>query len=577
MRRREIHYWQYLSVNVLCLSNQKTRYKIIGKDQKTMKHNYLAIISISLLLVCCNDKAAHTDYTPSNAQNTLRVDIGMEPPTLDPALAEDSYTFRVINDLFAGLVDWNQSNQPIPGMASSWSISADGTTYLFHLRHDLKFSDGQAIHAADFVYSWRRLVNPKTASPYNFLLKSVVNAPLIMQGKLNPQQLGVRALNDYDFEVKLAYPNTAFLSYITVPSTFVVPQHIIEKYGKEWTSPKHIVTSGAYVLTEHVLNGHMRAVQNKQFYAASQVHINSIEYFPYMDINVSLANFKTGALDTTWQNVPVDQYQRLRQQYPNELHTVLWERIEYLVFNMQLAKYANNPKLRQALSMALDRDVLVSHVLKSGQRPLYSVVSSTIDGGRYASLQYNWSHITMTERIKKAQQLYKEAGFSDKNPFKLTLSYRNNDLYKKVALSLAAMWSSNLGVKTTINAMEWKSLIQSLHKGDYDIAFAGWGADYNSITTYTPLYLCSSPNNYTHYCNNNYDQLINLSDKLTDSQAQQASYQAALTLILNSYATIPLYQPTHQRLVQQRVNNYNIRDNYLDNVQSKWFSLSPAL
>lgn len=530
------------------------------------------MIGLCLLLIACGNSSIYDSQ--ANLKNTLRVDIGMEPPTLDPALAEDLYAFRVINDLFAGLVDWDQSNRPIPGMASSWTISPDGKSYTFHLRNDLKFSDGVPITANDFIYSWQRLVDNKTASPYNFLLKNVVNANAIISGKLDKTQLGVKAIDDYTLEVQLEYPNNAFLSYLTVPDTFVVPRHVIDKYGKDWTSPKHIVTSGAYLLTEHVLNGHLRAIKNHNFYAAKQVKIDNIEYFPYMDINVSLANFKTGTLDTTWQNVPVDKYHRLKQDYPHELHTVQWERIEYLVFNMQLAKYANNLKLRQALSLAVDRNALVNEVLKSGQSPLYSVVSPTIENGTYRDIKYTWSNLSNQNRLKKARQLYKEAGFSDKNPLKLSLSYRNNDLYKKVSLSLAAMWSNSLGVKTTVNAMEWKSLIQALHRGDYDIAFAGWGADYNSVSTYTPLYLCSSPNNYSHYCNNSYDQLIITTDNILDAQSQKAGYQQALSLILNSYSTIPLYQPAHQRLVRVRVHNYQINNNYLDNVQSKWFSLN---
>ncbi|MBY0379331.1 MAG: peptide ABC transporter substrate-binding protein, partial [Burkholderiales bacterium] len=400
------------------------------------------LLVISLGLISCSKKDPNV-----NLKNTLRVDIEMEPPTLDPVLAEDAYAFRVVNDLFAGLVDWDQSNKPIPGMAKSWNISPDGMIYTFHLRRNLKFSDGTPITANDFVYSWQRVIDPKTASPYNFLLKSIVNASNIADGKLPPNKLGVRAIDNYTFVVNLAYPNNAFLSYITVPDVFVVPQHTIEKYGNTWTTPEHIVTSGAYTLKEHVLNGHILAEKNPNFYDAAQVRINNIEYFPYTDVNVSLANYKTNSLDTTWQNVPVDQYANLKHKYPNEMHTVQWERLDFLVFNMKSPKYADNIKLRQALTIAIDRNVIVNNVLKSGQIPLYSVVTPTIENGLYKDVKYSWANLPNNQQIKQAKQLYKEAGYSLKNPLKLTLSYRTNDLYKKVAIAISSMWYSALGVQ----------------------------------------------------------------------------------------------------------------------------------
>lgn len=525
------------------------------------------IISCMLFSACSNKQEV------SNDANTLRVDIGMEPPTLDPALAEDAYTFRVVNDLFAGLIDFDQTNKPIAGMAESWEISPDGKTYTFHLHENLKFSDGTPITAKDFVYSWQRLIDPKTACAYSFLLKSIVNAQEILSGKLSSDKLGVEAVDNNTFRVKLDYPNNAFLSYMTVPDVFVVPRHIIQKYGNDWTNPKHMVTSGAYTLKEHVLNGYILAAKNPYYYNASNVKINRIKYFPYVDVNVALANYKTGVLDTTWQNVPIDQYKSLKRQYMSELHTVTWERLEFLNFNMTLPKYANNLKLREALSMAIDRDILVKNVLKSGQRTLYSVVTPTIEAGKYAKIKYEWQSLSREKRLAKARQLYKAAGYSNKNPLKVTLKYKTNDLYRKVAISIAAMWSDELGVDVVLQNEEWKSLIQSLHNANYDISFGGWGADYNSITTYTPIYACNNANNHSHYCNKQYDSLIDQAIRTVDNNKQELLYKQALQLMLNSYSIIPLFQPSHQRLVNSRVQNYHIKDNYLDNVQSKWMTL----
>ncbi len=531
--------------------------------------NSLLLLTASLVISGCtnNDKAITTE-------NTLRVDIGAEVPTFDPALAEDSYTFRIMNDLYAGLIDFDQANRPIPGMASNWEISSDGKIYVFHLKDGLKFSNGQPIKASDFVYSWQRLVDPKTGSSYSFLLKDILNAEDIIKGNKSPDSLGVIAIDDKTLAVHLAHPSNAFLSYLTVPNVSVVSKSILQKYGESWTDPQNIATSGAYTLKEHVMNGYTLASKNKFFYAESNVKIENVKYFPFIDTNASLANYKTGALDTTWQNVPIDQYQELKKQYPKELHTFMWERIDYLNLNLKSPKFANNIKLRQALAMAVNREDLVRLVLNSGQVPLYSPVTATIENGKYADIKYNWSSLSRDKQVAMAKELYKEAGYGPNHPLTITLKYQTNDLTKKEMIAIMAMWQETLGVKVTLVNEELKVLNQDWKSGNYDVAQGRWGADYNSVTTYTPLFICDNGNNRSHYCNKHYDSLINQADAMVDRKDQTKLYKQALNIVLNDYAIIPLFQPTHQRLVNPRVHGYDIDTNYLDNVQSKWFTLS---
>lgn len=515
--------------------------------------------------------AANTTADSSDA-NTFRVDICAEIPTFDPVMAEDWYTYRVINDLYAGLVDFDQANRPIPGMAGSWEISSDGLTYTFHLRPDLKFSNGAPITASDFVYSWQRLVDPATGSAYAFLLKDVVNAPEIIDGKSVPGNLGVSAPDDKTFIVKLIHPTNAFLSYITTPNVFVVSKAIVEKYGESWTQPQNIVTSGAYVLKEHVMNGYILASKNPNYYAANDVKIANVKYFPFVDGNASISNYKTGALDATCQTVPIDQYKKLSVDYPKELHTFKWERIEFLNLNMQSAKYAKNPKLRQALTLAIDRTNLAELVLGAGQTPLYSIVTPTIENGKYADIHYAWSDWPRDKQIALARELYKEAGYSKEHPLTVNLKYQTNDLNKKVMVAVMSMWQDVLGVKVNLVNEELKVLTPDLRSGNYDIAQGRWGADYNSVTTYTPLFICNNGNNRSHYCNPLYDELIAKAEATADLKQQEKLYKQALQLVLNDYPIIPLFEPTHQRLVNLRVKGYNIDSNYLDNVQTKWFS-----
>lgn len=528
---------------------------------------YISLFSVLTLINSCKDNKPAND-------NVLKVDIGAEVSSLDPALASDGTTFRVINDLFAGLVDFDQKDNPIPGIATSWDISSDDKTYTFHLQKNLKFSDGSPLTAKDIVYTWKRLVDPKTGAEYAFLLNDVVGAPEINQGKKPVDQLAVSAPDDDTFIVHLSHLNSAFLSYLTVPSLGIVSQKNIEKYGSLWIEPQNMVNSGAYKLSKHVLNGYILVSKNPNFYNADNVTIPQVKFFPYIDTNASLNNFSVGQLDTTWQNVPIDQYEQVKKKYPTELHTWNWERTEFIHLNMNLAKYKDNPKLRQALSMAIDRNVLTSQVLNGGQSPLYSVATPTIQQGIFKDNHYSWSSLDDAQRIAEAKQLYSEAGYSNKNPLKITILYRNNDLYKKVALSVAAMLYQTLGVEVTVQATEWKTLLRQMKQGDYDMAMkGGWGADYNSVTTYTQLYECKNPNNVTFYCNAEYDALITKAKNANSEAEQLKYYQQAVTLVNNDYPVITLYEPVHQRLVSNRVKNYQAKENYLDNVQSKWMGL----
>jgi oligopeptide transport system substrate-binding protein len=527
------------------------------------------ILLLLLVLTACGQ-----NYSIENSKKepTLLVDIGMNPSTFDPAKSEDAYAFRVVNDLFTGLIDFNQRNQPILGLAQSVMVSPDKKTYTFRLRPNIFFSDGTPITVDDVIYSWQRVVDPKTASSYNFLLSNIVNAQQIIIGKLDKNSLGVYKKDNDTVVVNLVNPSNDFLTYLTVPVFFIVPKHIVTKYNESWTQPQHIVTSGAYKLVDNVLNGYISIYKNKYYYNESLVNITSVKFFPYTDVNVSIANFKTNNLDTTWQNLPVDQYETLKKNYNNQLHVIPWERIDYVAYNMKTSKF-NNIKLRQALSIIIDRDLIVNQVLKSGQTPLYSPVTSTIENGKYQDIGYQWQKDSMEKRIKLAKKLYQEAGYGRDKPLVITIKYKTNDLYKKVALTIANIWSSELGVKVVVQNEDWHSLMHSLHTGNYDVIIAGWGADYNLITTYTPLYLCNNPNNHSHYCNKKYDNLIMLADNETDAFKQTMLYKKALDIVLNDYINIPLFQPTHQRLISNRLKGYEINNNYLDNVQSKWMYL----
>ncbi len=536
--------------------------------QKSLLNILVISIGYITILVGCTKHSSQ-----SHPVGLIRIDIGSEVPTLDPALAEDTASTRISWDLFAGLVDFDQGNKIIPGMAEKWDISPDGKTYTFYLRPNLKFSDGSPITASDFVYSWRRLVNPSLASPYNTILANVVGAQAIMDNRAPLTGLGVTAPTPNTFIVKLVNPDPSFIQAIHLPNVAVVSQKAIKKYGNSWTEPGKIVTSGAYVVKEHIINGYILAQKNLNYYDAANVRINQVKYLPYEDKNATLPTYRSAGLDITFQSLPIDQYAQIKREYNQDLHVIMQEANYYYDFNANNPELANNPKLRQALSMAIDRKILVEKVLRQGQPALYSPVTHTIENGRFAAVNYAWADWSRDKQIAEAKKLYTEAGYGPDHPFQAALSYNTNHLHKKVALAVAAMWKDVLGIDTTLQNQEWKTFLQSRHKGDYQIARDGWVADYDSVLTYIALYQCNNPHNNSHYCNPAFDKLVAKANMETNPSKQTELYAQALQLPLNDYATIPLFQYTIQVLVKPHVQNYSPEINHLYHTQTKWLSI----
>jgi oligopeptide transport system substrate-binding protein len=540
-----------------------------------MKMRNLIIASImaitSLGLVSCSDK----DNGKKDRLTTINIDLGSDAATLDPQMSEDVQSVRVIYDLFEGLTSQDQHNHTSPGLAYKWEISADNKTYTFHLRPNLKFSDGSPLTAADVVFSYQRLADPKTASPYNFLVSNLENGQAIVDAKLPPAQLGIQAVDDHTVRIRLTNPDPSFLSIVAQPDLAVVSKANLSKFGSAWTEPKNMVTSGAYKLDERVVQGYILASKNPYYYDAGNVAIERVKYFPIVDTNASLSQYKTGSIDVTYM-LPIDQYKTIKAQMPDQEHTVLWEAIEYYDFNMNLPKYKDNPKLRQALVMAVDREALVKEVMGQDQKSLYTYASSTIEGGKFAGLDYEWAGWPRDKQIAVARQLFREAGYGPNHPLQVTITYNTRDYTKKNSLAIASMWQQVFGsgsIQTVASNQEWKTFLQARHTGSYDIARDGWVADYDSVDSYTALYQCGNPQNNAHDCIKGYNDLLNQAQNTSDPQLRVKLIRQALTLAMNDYSRIPLYQLTYYRLVNPRVKNYDIENNHLDHVMTKWFQL----
>lgn len=547
------------------------------RKRKKMKKKGLslaiALIALGSSLTACSHHDNNSGANSAGSKNMIRVDLGSDIATLDPQLTEDVQSSRVAYDLFEGLTSQDQSNKPIAGLANKWEISADGKTYTFYLRPGIKFSNGAPMSANDVVFTFRRLASPKLGSTYNFLIAGIVNGQNIIDGKAAPQTLGVKALNAHTVQISLAYPDPAFLSICAQPDLGIVSQANVKKFGQAWTNPRNMATSGAYKLDERVVHGYILESKNPYYYDAKNVAINKVKFFPIVDFNSSLNLYKSGGLDITYL-LPVDQYKSIKAEMDDQEHTVAWETIEYYDFNMSLPKFKNNPKLRQALTMAVDREALVTEVLGQDQKPLYANVTSTIEGGKFAGLDYAWAKWPRDKQIATAQQLFKEAGYGPTHPLRLTVSYNTRDLNRKNALAIAAMWQQVFGadsIQTNAANQEWKTFLQARTKGDFEIARDGWVADYDSVSSYTALYQCGNLINHAKSCTPGFNDLIAQAQNSADSTQRINLIRQALQKAMAEYNIIPLYQDTYYRLVNPRVKGYTPETNHLDHVMSKWY------
>lgn len=548
----------------------------------------IIVASIASSIISCSQHEQRSNT------KMITVDLGSDPSTIDPQKAEDLQSSRVSNDLFEGLTVLNQDNNIVPGLAEKWSISPDGKTYIFNLRNGLKFSDGSPITADDVVFTFQRLVNKNTASAYSNVAENIINAKEITKGALDPDKLGVSALDSKTVQIKLNKPDQSFINITSLWSLGVVSKANIQKYGDKWLEPKNIVTSGAYKLDERVIKGYILESKNPYYYDTANIAVEQVKFLPIEDANSALNQYKTGDLDIT-STVPVDQYNNIKNAMGSQLHTVLYEGIYYYMFNMSLDKYKNNPKLRQALSMAVDRNTLTKVVLGHGEKPLYSFATTTIEGGRFANLDYDWSLPSQADKIKYAKglddsnpqsqlkriaiakQLFKDAGYDESHPLTIDISYNTNDVNKKVGLAIASMWKDVFGEKSiilTTSNKEYKTFLQSMHTGNYDISRRAWIVDYDNVDSYTSLYECNNTHNFGKYCNLYYDNLIKEAGQTSDSEKRITLIRQALQIAQDDYAIIPLYQYTYSRLIKPSVGGYAPENNHLDNVYSKWYKFN---
>ncbi len=345
-----------------------------------------------------------------------------EPRSLDPHLAVGNSAAIILYDIFTGLMTLDAAGKVVPGVAKSYTVSDDGLVYTFNLRDGAVWSDGSPLTAEDFVYSFRRLLAPQTAARFASQLYPILNAQQVNRGEAPPEALGVLAIDARTLQVTLAQPTAYLPQLMAANAASPVPRHVIETEGRGWTRPGKMVSNGAYVLTEHVPATLIRAAKNDLFFDADNVAIDEVVYYPTENQGTSLSRFRAGELDVIL-NFPADQIDRIRETMPDVLHITPALGVYYLAPNLKRPPF-DDVRVRRALSMAIDRDAIVSRLLPPGTAPATNLVPPVTDG--YSGTPADFAEVPLNQRIAQARALLRDAGFGPDTP--LTFSLKSDPI-----------------------------------------------------------------------------------------------------------------------------------------------------
>lgn len=496
------------------------------------------------------------------AKQELVRNNGSEVETLDPALVESVGAANLGRDLFEGLTVTNGDGVVVPGVAEKWE-QKDPTTWIFHLRKNARWSNGQGVTANDFVYGCQRFIDPKTASSYgNVFGPFLLNGAEIVAGKKPVSALGVRAVDAYTLEVRTASPVPFLPELMSNPNLGPVHRATVEKFGKEWTKPGNIVSNGPFQLKDWQVNSKLVLTKNPNYWDKDHVHLTQVTYLPVEDENTDVKLFQSGDNDMTYQ-LPTGSYAKYRQQFPNDTRNSLVLGTRYYSFNNR-DPLLKDVRVRKALSMVIDRDLLAQRVTADGQTPMYGLMPKGVSGADVSN--YEWASWPMDKRVAEAKKLLEQAGV--KPGTKLRFAMNTSDYNKKMAIFAASEWKTKLGLATDIESMEFKVLLKKRHDGDYQIARNGWVADYNDATTFLQLVQCKSTQNDNFNCSPKADALIQQASETTDTAKRKQLLTEAAKLVMEDYPMLPLLQYGLPRLVKSYVGGYSLK-NPMDHYGSK--------
>ena len=514
------------------------------------------------------DLPAVSDDTGVLAEAVLRRGNGPEPESLNPQSSRTDPAFNLARDLFEGLLTHAPNGDLEPAVATDWDISNDGLIYTFHLRPQARWSNGDPVSAGDFVFSFRRLADPATAAFYAQNMTLLVNGAEILAGEMTPDTLGVEAVDPATLRLHLGRPAPYLLDLLTHPSMYPVHEASLLAHGKDYGRPGNLVSNGAFFLDEWVVGAYIGVQRNPRYWNNHTNRIDRVIFYNTADDGAELKRFRAGELDFTY-TIPLQQFRWIKENLSAELRIHPYLTTYYYGLNLRKPPFRDNPQLRQALAMAVDRELLTEKITGVGEVPAYGWVPPGTSN--YTPQVAAWAGLDSQQRIRQARELYASAGYGPDHPAEVEIRYNTADTHQRIAVAIASMWKEALGVQATLVNEEFQVLIQHIRQGETQVFRSSWIGDYNDAFTFAQFFQSDFDLNLSGYSNPAYDSLLEQAGREVDLQRRRALLEQAERLMLADTPVIPLYFHVSRHLVKPWVRGW--QDNIMNLQYSRHLSL----
>lgn len=504
---------------------------------------------------------------PAFAEIVYNRGSAAEPESLDPHKTSTTYEGHILRDMFLGLVTEDANSEVIPGAAESWTVSDDGLVYTFKMRQGAKWSDGSPVTAEDFVYALRRLQDPKTAAEYAQMTQKIKNGKEVNAGTVPVDQLGVKAIDANTLEITLIAPTPYFLEVLTHQSTYPIHKASVDKFGADWVKPGNLVSNGAYTLAEWVPNDHIKLVKNPNFYDAANVKIDVVNYIPTEDRSSAMKRYEAGELDS-YDDLPTEQLADLKAKFGDQVRVAPYLGTYYYAIKND-KKPLDNVELRNAISMAIDRDFIAEKVWGNSMSPAYSMVPPIVEG--YKSSLAAYADKSQLDREEDATKILEKLGYGPKNPLKLEIRFNTSENHKNTAVAIQEQLKP-LGIEISLLNTDTKTHYTYLQeKGDFDLGRAGWIADYKDPETFLEISLKADSHNYSNFDNAKFEELMKAATAAGGKPEERFKLLAeAEKVLIDEVGTIPLLYYNYHNIVSPKLTGY--LDNAMDRHPSRFMT-----
>ncbi len=515
----------------------------------------VALLAAGLLPFLASCAKRDTAVARGNKEGVFHISVGSEPADLDPHTVTGLADAKICHALYEPLVTYNPTTfAPEPALAERWAVSADGLTYTFHLRADAKWSNGEPLTAQDCIDSWRRILTPSLGADYASFLHIIRGAEAFNAGKTKDfSTVAAKAVDARTVTVTLNHPTPYFLQILLNSPWRPLNLRAIAQYGDPysrgtpWTRPGRLVSSGPFVLKEWVPHQHIVVEKSPTYYDRERVRLNAIHFYPIESIDAEERAYRAGQLHATW-SLPLSKVRSLQAEKSPSLRIDPVLQTYFFRVNVRKPPF-NDPRLRRALALAIDRDVIAGKILAGGRTPAPTFVPPLLkDYTPPARKAYD---------VAAARHALAEAGFPGGAGLPpIELLYDTSDILRLVSEAIQQMWSRELGVNVQLSNQEKKVVYASRRAGDYQILLGDWTADYLDATTFLDLWRSGNGNNHTGWTDPAYDALCDRADQTIDSAARAALLVQAENLVLDAAPIIPIYFNTHVYYLHPAVKGY---------------------